>query len=429
MPRESVGETPGGADGIKPRGSTDQGRWVALSLLFAGAFLRCPTILLHGRIWAEESNVFLVTSWNQPFLKVLHAAHFGYFSLWDNLLADVATHWVPLEFAALLFTWSGVLILLVTGWLVYEMEVLATRTAKTVGVLALLFCSPSFEVWVNLINSEFFFGIWAAVILVSDANRLRAQRTLALLVAGLCGPLTTLLAPLYVVRAVLHRRRDEVIQAIAVVSMGSIQLGVAAVTSMANRKVHLSPLTVGPILFNKELVLLFLNRSVAKASYGFFSNHLHFSLWTLLALSVAFVAGYGGLIGVARRQRAAIVLLGIALWLAVVEAVLALNGGLEQLQPGMGERYAYAPNFLIELALLVVATAGVAGAGRAVARGLLGAALLSGLADYAALDLRAKPDYQGIPWRQQVLRWRQDPSIALQPLPTWWESFHLPPKR
>lgn len=400
----------------------------ALLLLFIGAFARCPPILLHGRIWAEESIVFLATGWNHPFLQVLLAPHFGYYSVWDNLLAAIATHWLPLQFAALLFSWSAVLILLLTGYFIYRAEFLITRSAKTLGVLTLLFCAPSYEVWINLINSEFYFGIWAAVILLSDPSKLILQRNLALAVAALSGPLTTILAPLFILRALIRRRRGELTQAIVVSTLSLVQIAVAATTSMANRNAQFNPLALGPVLFNKEIVLLFLDRRVAYWNTFLLRDHLHFSTATQVTTLVAFVAAYAILLTVFRKQYAALCLLLVALWLALIEAGLALNGGLSHVQPGTGERYAYTPNLLIEMALLVAATAASVNARRIVARVLLGLAFLSGFADYLAFPLRVKAYYQGAPWRQEVIRWQKDPSTPLHTLPATWPTFHLAPK-
>lgn len=410
----------------------NSGLLTALALLFAGAFLRCPPILLHGRIWAEESNIFLLGAWGRSFGEELARPEFGYYSVWDNFFAALAAHVVPLPDAALLFTWSAVLLLLATGYVVYQAEFLLTRLAKTVAVLALLFVSPSAETWLNLINSEFLFGILAAVLLFSDAARLRRPRAVMLALAVVSGPLTTLIAPLFLLRAVLKRGRGNILQA-AIVCVGAlVEVAVSLTTSTGNRKVHLAPLTLGPVLYNKQVVLLFLNRVMAKGNYSLLKNHLGFTTTTLLACWVMAVAAFGGLAWLLRRNRSALLLLGTGLWFAVLEDALALNGGLQHVGPGAGERYAYTPNFLIELALITAVFAGVGAAGRAwqrkTLRVLLGLALFSGLADYLYFPLKLKLLYQGEPFRQQALRWERDPATDLHALPSSWAPFHLPPR-
>ncbi len=397
----------------------------ALALLFAGAFLRCPPILLHGRIWAEESSIFLVGAWSRPFLTELFAPEFGYYSLWDNLFAALSAHVVPLPWAALLFTWSAVVLLLVTGWFLYQAEFLPTRAARTLAVLALLLVPPSAETWLNLINSEFFFGIASAVILFSDPARHRLARALMLALAVVSGPLTTLLAPLFFLRAVLTRRRGEITQA-AIVSAGALlQVGIALTTHTANRKVRLDPLTLGPVLFNKQFVLLFCDRLVAKLTYLVLLNRLHFSTATLVttwALAITLAAALAWLL---RRNRTALLLLGTAFWFALLESALALNGGLNHVGPGGGERYAFTPNFLIELALI---TAAFTLTRSFTIRILLALALISGAIDYALLPFRDQGAWQAEPFRQQALRWQQNPATPLHCLPTACSPFQLPPR-
>ena len=407
------------------------GLLLALTLLFVGAFLRCPPILLHGRVWAEESNIFLVGAWSRPFFTELVAPEFGYYSLWDNFFAAVAAHPAILPWVGLLFPWSALVLLLVTGWFVYQAEFLTTRLAKTCAVLSLIFVSPSAETWLNLINSEFYFGILSAVILFSNAARLRLPRALMLALAVVSGPVTTLIAPFFFLRAVLARRRGEILQAAIVCGGALLQVAVSLTTRTANRKVHLAPFNLGPVLFNKQVVLLFLNRATAKATFLFLKDDLHFTTATLAATWLIVIAGFAGLAWLLRRHRTALLLVGLAAWFALLEDSLALDGGLKHVGPGAGERYAYTPNFLLELALVVaVFTAAPLAARlwqRNTLRVLLGLALFSGVVDYFYLPLELKGVYQGEPWHQQALRWQRDPTQPLRALPDNWMQIHLPP--
>ena len=402
----------------------------ALLLLFAGAWLRCPPILLHGRMWGEELTVFLAQGWNRPVATALFAPHFGYFSVWDNCIAAFAIHVLPLSWMAWVFTWTSLVVLLLTGHFVYQAEFLTTRRAKTLGVLVLLLCPPSIETWINLLNSEFYFGILGAILLVCDANRLRVQRHLVLALAVLSGPLTTLLAPLYVLRAAIGRQRSQITQAALVSAGGLLQIGVAVGTSMQNRGVQPRLLNDGAILFNKDIVQLFLTRIAAKEDYLLLANHLHFSdallavFWLLLIVAVAALAY------LVRSRRIALWLLLIAFWYALLEASLSTNGGLRFVDTSFQERYAYLPNVLIELSLIPVALAALRDRRRLLAQVLLGLALFSGAVDYLLLPLRARLNWQGEPWHAQVLRWQNDPTQPLQgfPITPTWQPIHLPPR-
>lgn len=402
----------------------------ALLLLFAGAFLRCPSILIHGRVWAEESTFFLIGAWSRSFGAELIKPEFGYYSIWDNWFAALAAHVVPLPWVALLFTWSAVALLLVVGYFVYQAEYFPTRLAKTVAVVSLVFVAPNAESWLNLINSEFYFGVVAAVILFSDAARLRLPRALMLALAVVSGPLTTLIAPLFFLRAVLTRRRGEIVQAAIVCGGALLQVAVALTTNTANRKVHLAPLTLGPVLFNKQVVLLFCDRVTAKAMYHFLERDLHYTTFTLLLTWAIALAAFIGIAWLLRRHRVVLLLFGTACWFALLEAALALNGGLNDVEPGTGERYAFTPNCLIELALVAAAFAPALYFARTwqrnTVRVLLGLALLSGFVDYVYFPIDLKTFYQVEPFRQQALRWEHDPTVEFHVLPGIWKPFHLP---
>lgn len=404
----------------------DRGLRSALLLLLAGAFLRCPAILMHGRVWAEESSVFLVGAWSRSFAAELVKAEFGYYSLWDNFFAALAAHRAMLPWDALLFTWSAVGLLLVTGYFIYRAEFLPTRLAKTCGVMVLLLTPGNIESWLNLINSEFYFGIVAAVILCSDASRLRLTRALMLGLAVLSGPLTTLLAPFFVVRAAITRRRGEVVQAGIVCAGALAQIAVSLTTSTANRKVHLDPLHLGPELFNKQVVFLFLDRDIADQSAQFMAGQMHFNLPALLLSWTLFLAAAAAGFYLLRHQRIALWLLATGLYLAVLEDLLALDGRLKHVAPGDGERYTFTPNFLIELALLAAAFTLARHWQRTATRVLVVLALVCGLRDYFSLPFDYQTVYRGEPFRQQALRWQHDPSVALHGSPESWPAFHLP---
>jgi len=400
----------------------------AMLLLLSVAFLRCPSILIHGRMWGEELPVFLASNWNRSFLFALRAQHFGYFSIWDNFLGAVAVHWIPLAWVALLFSWSGVVMLLLTGYLVYQAEFLTTPTAKLLGVAALLFTAPSVETWINLLNSEFFFGIWSAVILFSEATRLRVYRSAALILAVLSGPLTTLLAPLFVLRAFVTRRRGSAWQAAIVSTGGLFQIAVAKMSAIAGRQIHANPLTVVPALFDKEFVELFLSRMAAKGNMLLLRDHLHYGEAASMFCFVGLLLCLGGLVYLVCREAVPLWLVLTAFWMAVIEAMLAIGGGWSLLESG--ERYSFLPNYLIELALIVMAVGALRDVRRTSARILLALAFLSGVADYVLLPIRFREDWQGEPWRAQALRWERDPDTALHTHPAAsWPAFKLPPRQ
>ena len=394
---------------------------IALVLLLVGAVLRCPPIVLRGRVWAEESNVMLGRNWSLTFAHTLGVTQFGYYSLWNNFWSAVAIHLVALQFAAHLFTGTALVVLLLTGYLVYQAEFLRTPGVKFAAVLALLVTTGDVESWLNLINSQFAFGLWSAVILCCDASRLQVRRGLALGLAVLSGPITVLLAPLFFARAWRWRTRGALVQAGIVLAGSVAQLSLAATAKTGNRKLHLTPSIIGPVVLVKDVVMPLFSRPAAILAGRVVLRNTGEPVplcWLVLLCAAA------ALVWLFRRNRVCLVLLGTALWLGMLQCLLSLGGTLLDAQPGFGERYAYVPDALLMLALLA-AVSTQRGSRLTVARWLLGGALLAGTIDFLWLPLRVPSSYDAPSWYTQGVAWQTDERVPLQPTPNSWPALHL----
>jgi hypothetical protein len=245
----------------------------------------------------------------------------------------------------------------------------------------------------------------------------------------LSGPVTTLLAPLFFVRAIVSRKRDDITQALIVCIGGLGQIAVAILSSMNDRKVTPNPLAEGAIVFNKNFVELFLTRIAGKAVFLFEDRVLHESTLCFVLFWIILILALIALFQIAGRQRSAFWMLIVAFWLSILETSMALNGGIKLLPTTAGERYAFTPNYLILLALVIGATQMAVTPRRKAARILLGLCLVSGAVEFTMFAFRYKADWQSEPWRQQVLRWERDPSTRLQTMPILWPTYTLPPRQ
>jgi hypothetical protein len=131
----------------------------------------------------------------------------------------------------------------------------------------------------------------------------------------------------------------------------------------------------------------------------------------------ALLATIGGLLAALLiGNPASRLLLGMAALVAIVSFAGALSvDPWFNLQPIAGDRYAYVPNALIGLALVLVVTGRQARPWRRiVAALLLGAFLVNGAASY----VRPSPLLVGPDWRAAVAAWRADPgsgTLAIWP--------------
>jgi len=243
---------------------TGKQKTLLLTLYALIVALRSPTLLIHGRIFAEEGPVYFRSAWMSSGLQALLVPHLGYYSLWANLCGVLAT--LSLEHAAVVFVCCAFAAQLLAGYLVLECEAFEGFASKALA-LAVLLLASNLEVWLNTINSQFYFAICAAVIFVSQAGQLRLARNAALLLGGLTGPFVASLAPLFVVRAFLQKSKDAVVQASLLMACAVVQ-AVAVLTQLhsGERQLVFQPKGIAPILLVRYLIPTFFSKLGETAS-------------------------------------------------------------------------------------------------------------------------------------------------------------------
>jgi hypothetical protein len=222
--------------------------------------LRSPTLMLHGRIFAEEGPVYLRHAWVHQPIRALLAPHLGYYSLWPDLCGIVAARVFPLSHAAIVLTWCAFLAQVLAAFLIVECEVFESLESKSLA-LAVLLLASNLEVWLNTINTQFYFAICAAVILISQGSRLRVARYGALLLGGLTGPVVACVAPFYLLRAYLNRSKDAIAQSALLLLCALIQFAVVlSQLSIGAREVSFRPKGIAPVLLVRYLVPSFFSK-------------------------------------------------------------------------------------------------------------------------------------------------------------------------
>src|ERR1700761_944839 len=209
--------------------------------------LRSPALMIHGRIFAEEGSVYLRYAWIHP-MRALLAPHLGYYSLWSNVCGIVAACVFPLSHAAIVLTWCAFVAQLLTPFLIVEREAFESLKSKGLA-LAVLLLACNLESWLNTINTQFYFAICAAVILISQSSRLRVARYGTLLLGGLTGPVVACIMPFYLFRAFLNRSKDAIAQSALLLLCTVIQF--AAVLSQLGagaRELSFQPKGIAPVL-------------------------------------------------------------------------------------------------------------------------------------------------------------------------------------
>jgi len=237
-------------------------------------------------------------------------------------------------------------------------------------------------------------------------------RTGFLLLAGTTGPVTGFLAPFYLWRAIRERTRLAWVEAglVGLCAAGQAWLTVRSIVTAAR-----------PGAFDPQALLA--AAGIKQLAYPFLGEWAFDAAQTVLAGSwtgQAMVTGIILLLCIA----VALVLFGhpVARLLGLAAAgvgALSMAGALGadpwvSVSPLIGGRYAYAPNAMMGLGLVVIVLAsGMARWRRTVAAVLLAAFLVNGiLAWHSKFRVQGGPDWHGV-----VAAWRADP--ARQDLAIW----------
>lgn len=396
-------------------------------MLLVLIFARSPIVLIHGRVVAEEGTVYLQYAWNHSLCSALFATHLGYYSLCPNLFTIVAIRIVPLEWAALVLCYFALAIQLLTAFLAINCEWFQSDKIRLLAAILCLFCATSREAWLNTINSQFYLLICTLLVLISSADRLRVLRISTLIVAGLTGPVSCSLMPLFWVRYKKERTRGALLFAIAI-SVSTVMQATAIATAHAagSRALGhpLKYLALGPAVVFKSVAAPFATvYSTAALSRMVQPGHSLALYVTLAFVAYLIAAAFAALVfWIFRLSNSA------GKWLisaGLVSLVFNYVGSLGNFQGEItgGERYFFAWNVCLALAILLMyQRSDLSSRRRKLFTLLLALSLLSALSDTTYRWQR----YQiGPRWQAQVALWRQNPNHPIAIWPASWKPIHL----
>ncbi len=401
---------------------------LAILLMFAALVIaRIPAIILQGRFWAEEGQIFFANAWTMPWWKALFATHTGYLNLVANVSGLLARYLVPLPVAPIVTATIALVIQCLPVVLILwgRAEWLQQRAVAVLAVLLILAPSSSEEVWLNSINSMNHLALAAGIILALEASAGRLALTGAILaLAGLSSPASWVLAPLFALRALVERSWPRALQAAVLSCCVLIELGFFF--SQIDKRTIGAPLTlVGGIIFFKNVMVPFLGRGVSKLLSPEFRSHFTAAggpLWPLFSVIVLFSGAAAAMLRHPRQSPLWFLLAGSAI--AVASYSGTLGDKVAMLNTVTNDRYVFAPQVLLALALLSWST---------LAQGWLRRAGFALVVWMLALGLRAylvpgSPiSTTGPNWRDEVAQWQRDPARPLNIWPTGW-TMVLPPK-
>jgi hypothetical protein len=418
--RRADSEAPGGQETVAPR-------WLVLAtfvVLLLVSFSRSPYLFMHGRFWAEEGAVHFQHMFEHdgPGSLLFLYGRSGYFDGFANAATWLAAQ-VSLTRAPLVTVWISFGVIVAMLWIIlyWPSALLPTRDSRiiaavlmTVGTVAI----PS--VWLNSLEAQTYLTLITLLLLFVHLTLLTRVRLVfgaaVIATAALSGVYAGLLAPLFVIRAVMQRTGRAIAYATVAVVATLIQLAVVvhlhgsgqtADTKLVFRGVgtvvrSVSSYHIAGFLFGPQ------NAARAHAHAGspvLFAGLSLFALGVLVLLTAM-------LVRVPDRR------VPLALAAAFLIEELGINYGAGS---DVFLRFAVVPIGILIL-MLVHGTATTDRAGlRAAGLGLCALVFLFGLSTfwtYQASNLRC----QGCPdWSHEVEQWQhgQTSRLAIWPYPHW----------
>jgi len=412
-------------------------KWLLFIAGILVIFLREPLFFLEPRLWAEEGTHYYAYAYHYSqgslWYKGLLNVQRGYFALWPNVASTVAANLVPVEHAPLVTTLMALLIQLIPlGLIIWSnAEFWASPLKKITGMLIYLLTPLSGEIWLNTINSQFYLALAAILILIEPAEN-EGQRKwayrLLLGMAGLTGPVSSILVPVYILLAWLAKERERAIQAIILGVCAIIQVGLLISSSASDK-------TIGMRLVDGRLYLLMFSmwtQSIGLLLGGKYwmgklaswiivgyegGNIILVVMW--IGLSILTVALFWWL-SVRLSVRERVIFLGSYSLMLGISYVGSLTGDkLELIVPGTGVRYFWVPNVIFGFLLMANVLNWANGKLRVwlCAIMLLIVLVLGGISYNATLIA----SWEWPQWRTEIALWQADPEHKIKIWPPGWE--------
>ena len=384
---------------------------VILACALALIVFRDPSLFYEPRFWAEEATVYFHTAYVSPLSTALFAPHQGYYSLWANLAGIFAT--IPLlEYAPAVTTAFAALVQLavIVAILVNESSALDSPFKKAVAALASVVIGTP-ETWLISVNTMYIFPLLVFLILIDSKENAAKRRCwyAVAAVAGLTGPASNFLTPLFLLRYWQKRERADLVL-FAILACTSLIVALSIVYSMTflpdavtGKRFNLH---VHPARFFAEVIFF----GMAYPLFGGFTTPMSALMKGAAGASAALLALSVFLARSALRELIYFPLAVVLLTVFSVFGSLNMEGGA---------RYAYASSVIVAILLLAQSTdAKLPLAARTLSGLLLFASLVFWCATFRS-SYRDFHDPSWPSWSSEVRAWRADPTRQLQVWPLW----------
>ncbi|CAI3924665.1 unnamed protein product [Commensalibacter communis] len=270
-------------------------------------FIRAPDILIQGRFWAEEGNIFYVNAYNMNPLHALFVVYGGYINLGASGATLIARFLhIPLEYAPYVTTFTGLFFQILPIYLLLTAkdEWLGPFHIRLLATLLLLFVPESSEISLQSLHIQFHLTLACAFIalLKTDAQYQRWFKLMLLFFAPLCGLLPIILLPIYLIQFINDKNYRRIEQFFALFLGSLIQLAFYLYNIKFNidinsttiaRQGHFSFADLCSVIYVRDLVFPFLGhrydviiKIIVKIYYELQAHHLFIPILIIIGLSL-----------------------------------------------------------------------------------------------------------------------------------------------
>lgn len=244
-------------------------REIFVFFLLALLFYRSPYIFLNGRFMAEEGSVFFKFAYLNNFFYTLFFIDFfsGYMNLWANISA-IISNLFPLKFSPLISNYLSLIPkFLIIFYTIYKKNIFIDNFYYQVIFILIIFISPLNvpEIWMNSINSQIFFAVivFFLIFLKYDKSKYHIIDSLILAIAGLTGIYSCIFSPIYLLKFIYYKTKQDFLNFIILSSCAFFQLAVVVYSKFS------SALYEGKLhSINSELMINFVYNILIKSFLG-----------------------------------------------------------------------------------------------------------------------------------------------------------------
>jgi hypothetical protein len=365
---------------------------------------------LTGRLWAEDALYFL-DAVHLPWWQALFVPHTGYIDLTASGSMLIATRLGNLEQVGLFSVIMALIVQLLPALLLVTSRCTWLQSKWTLCLALLVVLAPPLteEVWLSPVTSQYHLMVCSALLLAlpTEVGIAYGWRTALLALIAVSGPGPILIAPLYALRACIDREWRRIVQA-GIIGCGAVlEFIIIQYHQEPNRHLAISVVLLLAVICYKHVLI---------PTFGHLANAVMFGMSHLTAAAIGLVGVLAmGLVALLARGREVPWLFLTALVMMVLSYIGALGDKSGLLSIYFGQRYYYAPQVLLGLALLGAAMTGRIG--QPLATLTVCWLILLGCCEYWRIT-PAMAD--GPAWRAEIAQWRADPSHTIA---VWPASF------